>query len=233
MVNKRGLSHVEFVISFIIFIAFLLFSFIFFNPLNSGRTLKSSMDYAWIEVTNLARMPIETYSVVIDPRINAPQVALQIEVPSDYYAFVEDIDGKSISSYMDDNKYVHFKRPDDNFVKIKYSSAFTNGVQIIGDYLEGEDYKISSSKIEELYFESKFIELKDRYFEEYLVLKNEINLPNRIEFGFIVDFSDDTPNLDSLNEIPEDYEVLSKNDRIEVIRNSGKREYADLRIFVW
>src|SRR3989338_1265326 len=233
MVNKRGLSHVEFVISLIIFTAFLLFSFIFFNPLNSGRTLKSSMDYAWIEVTNLAMMQIETYSVFIDSDILDPFVAIKITVPSGYYASVEDIDGNNILSYVDDNKYVHFERPDDNFVKIKYSEAFTNGLPIVGRSLVEENYEISSSKIEELYFESKFIELKNRYFEEYLVLKNEINLPNRIEFGFIVDFSDDTPNLNSLNEIPEEYEVLSKSDRVEVIRVNGKREYVDLRVFVW
>ena len=155
MVNKRGLSHVEFVISLIIFTAFLLFSFIFFNPLNSGRTLKSSMDYAWIEVTNLAMMQIETYSVFIDSDILDPFVAIKITVPSGYYASVEDIDGNNILSYVDDNKYVHFERPDDNFVKIKYSEAFTNGLPIVGRSLVEENYEISSSKIEELYFESR------------------------------------------------------------------------------
>ena len=92
---KRGLSHIEFVISFIIFIGFLVFAFVFFNPLQSNRTIESTLDYAWLEVSEEARDVAETYSVSIDPA----QVALSLvslEIPGispEYNASVEDIDG--------------------------------------------------------------------------------------------------------------------------------------------
>ena len=227
---KRGLSHIEFVLSFIIFIAFILFAFIFFNPFHSGRTLKSTLDYSWLEVTQKTNDEIETYSVSIDPTMTN-SIAIEIPDTNGYNATVEDIDGSVIDAYLK-NGAVYFEKPQDGFVKIKYSKVFPNGLTRTGTILDDDNYYISSSKSEELYFEKLFLELNDTYFSNYSSLKKDFNLPNRVEFGFVVKFKDNFEII-SLNEIPEGYEVLSKGDRVEIIRNSGKREYADIRVLVW
>jgi hypothetical protein len=233
MMEKRGLSHIEFVLSFVIFIGFIIFAFIFFNPLQSGRTLKSSMDYAWIEVSQEAKAKMETYSVFITSGIGY-KIAIKITgVDGSYNASVEDSSGEVIKTYTNDNGYAHFDIGTEDFFRIRYSPIFTKGEPISGTLIDDNDYSISSSKVEEIYFEELFLEINKSYFLDYKGLKTKFNLPNRVDFGFVVRF-DNGDEINSLNEIPESLEVLSRRDRVEIIRNSSlKREYADLRVFVW
>ncbi len=229
---KRGLSHIEFIISFVIFIGFILFAFVFFNPLQSERTLKSSMDYAWIEVARETQEKIEFYSVSINSSVLEDKVAIKISgIPSGYNSSVEDVDGNFVESYFDQDG-VNFDRRGKNFFRIKYSPIFQNGQNVIaGSKLNGNEYYISSSNSEKIYFEKLFLELNKSYFSDYSSLKKKINLPNRVDFGFVVKFKD--YEIVALKEIPEGLEVLSKSDRIEVIRNQNLREYAEVRVLVW
>ena len=231
MYKRRGLSHIEFVISFLIFIAFIVFAFMFFNPLQSNRTLSSTLDYAWIEIGDATKSNLETYSVVI--KVDLVNVAINIlEIPIEFKPNVEDINGDLILSYRDDRGYVHFKRPSDNFVRIKYSPIFLNGPQITGNTLGTLDYTISSSGSEKAYFQKLLLDLNESYFSDYSNLKKEFNLPNRIEFGFRVVFNDGS-EITALNEIPKEVDVLSKNDRVEIVNSSGTKEYAEMSVIVW
>ena len=225
---KRGLSHIEFVISFVLFIGFVLFAFVFFNPLQSQRTLKSSMDYAWIEVSQETQEKLDTYSVYIFSA--SGDVALDIsDVHNSYNASVEDVDGNIIETYTDASGEVNFNTNGKEFFRIKYSPALLNGNTLSGT--PPNQYSISSSTSEKIYFESLLLNLNDTYFLDYEGLKQKINLPNRVDFGFVVKFGD--VDVLAVNEIPEGVEVLSRSDRIDVIRNSGKRERAELRVLVW
>ena len=228
---KRGLSHIEFVISFVLFIGFVLFAFVFFNPLQSQRTLKSSMDYAWIEVSQETQEKLDTYSVYIFSA--SGDVALDIsDVHNSYNASVEDVDGNIIETYTNDMGLANFDSTGNKFFRIKYSLALPKGDKVInGPVLADGEYSISSSTSEKIYFESLLLKLNDTYFSDYDVLKQKINLPNRVDFGFVVKFGD--IDVLAVNEIPEGVEVLSRSDRIDVIRNSGKRERAELRVLVW
>lgn len=232
--NKKGLSHIEFVVSFVIFIGFIVFAFVFFNPLSSQRTLKSTMDYAWIEVSEEGKEEVETYSVSINA-LNNLDLKIRIDdVPIGYNASVEDVDGLPISTHRDSAGIVYFSRNsiDDRFFRIRYAKSLTDSRPPIpaATDLTG-NYGISSSEVKDFYFEKLFLELNNSYYMNYSELKEELNLPNRMEFGFIVKFEDS--EIRAVNEIPADIEVLSKNDRVEIIRASGKREYAEVTVLVW
>ncbi len=232
--NKKGLSHIEFVVSFVIFIGFIVFAFVFFNPLSSQRTLKSTMDYAWIEVSQEGKEKVETYSVSISP-LNNLDLKLRIDgVPLNYNASVEDVDGVPISTHRDSAGIVYFTRNsiDDRFFRIRYAESLVDSrppIPLATD-LTG-NYGISSSEVKDFYFESLFLKLNNSYYTNYSELKEELNLPNRMEFGFIVTFGDS--EIRAVNEIPTGIEVLSKNDRVEIIRESGKHEYAEVIVLVW
>ncbi len=231
--SKRGLSHIEFVVSFVIFIGFIVFAFVFFNPLQSQRTLRSTMDYAWLEVSEEGREDIEVYSISILPSFSLQLMQIAIGgVPLNYNASVEDIDGVPIPTHRDSSGIVYFDRGGKDFFKIKYSPAINNGIPISGTTPIGNNqYVISSSEAKEIYFENLFLELNQSYYSDYAGLKHDLNLPNRMEFGFIITF--DGYQINAVNQIPEGIEVLSKNDRVEIIRNSGERQYAEVTVLVW
>lgn len=232
MVFKRGLGHVEAVITLVIFIGFLIFAFTFFSPFRTSRTLTSTLDYAWREVTDFTSENIETYSVVIDS--SAPPIVL-IAIPGtdDRNATVLDSSGKSVQSYTDKTG-VHFGKPSDNFAVLQYSNNFDKGdSSISGNLLSSDSYIISSSDSKSVRFENLFMNLNNTYYSDYLSLKKDFNLPNRVDFGFSVFFSDGK-RIDAYKDIPEGVEVLSKNDRLEIIRiQNGKNEYAEVNVKVW
>ena len=232
--HKRGLSHIEFVVSFVIFIGFLVFAFIFFNPLQSQRTLKSTMDYAWIEVSEEGREDMESYSVSIAP-LNPLDLKINIGgVPLGYNASVEDLNGNILATHRDSSGTVYFTRNSagDNFFKIRYSSAFDDtGPAIPGATDLTGNYAISSSELKEIYFEKLFLELNQSYYSDYVALKQNLNLPSRVEFGFIVTL--DNYRITAMNNIPDGIEILSKNDRVEIIRQNGQHEFAEVTVLVW
>ena len=117
-------------------------------------------------------------------------------------------------------------------MRIKYSPVFPNGVPINGVVLDESGYSISSSEVEELYFERSFDDLNRSYFSNYIVLKKQFNLPNRVDWGFVAKFNE-TYEVVALRDIPEEAEVLSKNERIQAVSKSGVKKYVDVRILVW
>jgi hypothetical protein len=230
--GKKGLSHIEFVISFIIFIGFIVFAFIFFNPLESNRTARSTLDYAWIEINQRTKETVDTYSVSIDSsQVSNKDVGVKISgVPNYYNATVEDADGNLIDS-ENTGGIINFNRNDQYFFRIRFSPLTKNGVSPTGLLIVPRQYFISSSTSEKLHFEQLFAQMNQSYYSNYNALKQELNLPNRMEFGFIVDFSD--KQIKAVKEIPSGLEVISKNDRVEVIREDGRREYAEVTVLVW
>ena len=239
MTVKRGFGHVEAIISFVIFIAFLVFAFVFFSPLQSGRTLKSTSDYAWREVADATEQPLEMYSVAI---INSPLIPRLIAItisgtPSSWKATVEDKDGVPIIPvYTPVDGVVHFDRQANTFVRIKFAQDFAAGdSSIVGTtpLSLDTDYNISSSETKMIRFEHLFKELNVSYHSDYAGLKQQFNIPNRVQFGFSVRFADGF-EIRASKAIPENAEVLSRADRVEIVRMpSGKLEYADVTVFVW
>ena len=66
---------------------------------------------------------------------------------------------------------------------------------------------------------------------DYFALKEQFNLPGRVNFGFSFEF--DNKTISSEREIPSGLDVFSKVDRVEVLRENGEVEYADFTIKVW
>ncbi len=230
MFLRRGFGHVEAVITLVIFIAFIVFAFTFFSPFRASRTLTSTLDYSWREVEDFTSNKVDYYSVVLSS-ISPASVSLLIP-GIELNASVIDSSGNSIPSY-NDQFGVNFAKPTDNFVVIRYSKHFRKGSSIIGVPLTANDYSISSSDTKSVSFESLFLKLNDTYYSNYTGLKKQFNLPNRVQFGFSVFFSDGS-KIESYQNIPSGVEVISKNDRVLIIRNSTlKEEYAEVNVQVW
>lgn len=231
LMGKRGISHLEAIISFVFFIGFLIFAFVFFNPFQSNRTLDSSLEYANIEIRDFIQRDVAIYSIVITSTADPAVIYIQ-DVPANSVASVEDSGGTIIPSFTDANG-VHFNRNGGNFFRIKYSEVFTNGNEISGTLLnEGTDYKISSSSKRKIISEIKLLELNSSYEINYDALKAQFNLPNRVDFGFSAVLSDGI-EIKSSREVPDNLEVFGKSDRIEIIRAGGEIEFADFVVNVW
>lgn len=237
--NKGGLGHVEAVLSFVIFIGFLIFAFFFFSPFSGqNRLLDSSLDYTIREVSENSSIFLESYSLVLNT--NVPDTILNVQIVpvsaeiTNPGVRVEDFQEQVLESGFDGSR-VYFNRLSSNsdFITLKFSEDFVSGSLSGGQGLtEGLNYSISSSESRKIYSEKRFLVLKTLYDDDYEKLKEDFNLPGRINFAFSLDF-DEGEDISAENFIPENLEVLANQEQIEVIRQSGEIVFADLIVKVW
>jgi hypothetical protein len=244
--SKRGVSHIEIILSFIIFVGAIAFALYFFNPADSNRLVDTSLRYGFREIREFTEVEILTYSVDIDGAAvdqweidNDPLVilAVPVQITGVNPAFgirAKENDGSYLGAYRIGD-LVHIQKPgagwiDVEFISIGFNDEFSYGGGDVGVHDENF-YTLSSSTSKKVLSESKFRELDQFYLINYTGLKEDFNIPPRVNLGFSIDFSNDT--LSAERKIPEGLEVFSESQRVEIVRIGGDLEFADLTVWVW
>src|SRR3989344_124916 len=182
--SKRGVGHIEIIISFLIFTAFVLFILFFFRPTDTNRLINTSIDYVFLELKRNASVDIEQYSFKINTELADEQIAISIsDIPQESKSRAEDINGEVLES----------KR--------------LGGVI---EYYNGID-------------------------ANYLELKKDFNLPDRINFGIslILEGDEVEEEIKTLKLPPEGLEVFTEKRRTQILMEDGKREFVDIEVTIW
>ncbi|MEK6843953.1 MAG: hypothetical protein AABX83_00855 [Nanoarchaeota archaeon] len=241
--NKRGISHIEVMLSFLIFAGFVIFALYFFNPFQqSSRLIDSSLDYAIREIINNATVNLETFSITMD--VSGGGIIRKIKiagVDNSKNAVVENRHGAIVPSRRDgnsdntefDTSLVHDNDPTKGFAIFKFSYDFPQGTLTGGGgQLEEDKYKITSYNNLELLSENKIKELNNSYNIDYQNLKKGFNLPERVDFGFMLEFNSND-FIEAQKKVPQGVELFSDLKRVEVLRTNGKVQFANLIVRVW
>jgi|SRR3989344_3613756 len=244
--NKRGISHIEMLLSFLIFAGFVIFALYFFSPFNASRLIESSLTYAKIEIIKNTTIEIESYSISLDvSNSNDLNSVVQIEI-EDYDASKEvqaknrngDIvlaEGVGSSNHIKFNtSNVYDTDPTKGFAIFRFGEGLIEnpppgggGNNMIGTYT------IISSEKEKFISESRIINLKTAYEKNYESVRNAFNLPSRANLEFEVAFST-TEKISAQRPLrPQSEEMFVNSKRIEVLRNTGEIQFADLKVRVW
>ena len=244
--NKRGISHIEMLLSFLIFAGFVIFALHFFSPFNASRLIEPSLTYAKIEIIKNTTIEIESYSISLDvSNSNDLNSVVQIEI-EDYDASKEvqaknrngDIvlaEGVGSSNHIKFNtSNVYDTDPTKGFAIFRFGEGLIEnpppgggGNNMIGTYT------IISSEKEKFISESRIINLKTAYEKNYESVRNAFNLPSRANLEFEVAFST-TEKISAQRPLrPQSEEMFVNSKRIEVLRNTGEIQFADLKVRVW
>ena len=242
--NKRGISHIEVMLSFLIFAGFVIFALYIFNPFQqASRLVNSSLDYAIREIINNATTNIEIFSVYMDvsERGNVKKIKIA-GVDSKKNAVVENRHGIIVPSRRDgvsdntdfDSSFVHDGDPTKGFATFKFSYDFSAGTLTGGGggQLDEDKYKIGSYNKMELLSEKKIKELNNSYYTDYSGLKRGFNLPERVDFSFMLQF-DSNDFIEAQKKVPDGVELFSDIKRVEVLRTNGDIKFANLIVRVW
>ena len=243
ILNKGGISHIEVMLSFLIFIGFVIFALYFFSPIQTSRLVESSLSYAFREVKINVSVELESYSVslnltsvIVDTiAVNLSNSLVNANVRAENY--LETV----VPSMRDSNNpnIIYFEWADTNygsgkgFVIIKLSEDFEPYSGTVNSTAVDEDlYGIASSNTVKLISEKRILALKDLYIGDYVSLKERFNLPGRVGFGFGLVF-DENDKIEAQEEVPKGVEVFSDSERVEVLRTNGNIEFADLIVEIW
>ena len=186
--NKKALSHVEVMISFVIFVGFVVFLLIMLNPLKS-----KNLNYSYLDETEKAI--IENLTT----KISVFSVKLNIEIPTDsaitYLKLPESFDGNLIMK-DEANVLKQAENLEESIILEEYSNDF-NILFLSEELIETEitdktekmilekgDYTLGVEKEYNMLSLSKINDLKLMYDEHYNELKKDFGLEN--DFNIII-----------------------------------------------
>lgn len=231
---KRGASQVEVIIAFVLFAGFVLFALYFFSPLKSDRLYDSSLDYALREIVKNTSVEIDQRSLAINPEIIDPIVAIKIssfdKEGSKFRVLKEN--EEEVDFWLNGNDIV-FDRAGQRFFFVQFSEEFPDALTSgqAGIQLAGNSFSLGTSSIKKVISEKKFLELNQTYYTNYDGLREQFNLPGRIDFAFGLYLED--RKIESTREIPDSINVAASNTREEILDINGKLSFGELAVRVW
>lgn len=200
--NKRG-SHVGVVLSFVIFVTFLIFVYSIMQPATRIQKDKESLlDYLRIEL--IERFSANLTSVTITINGDIPNKCIKLknlteETGIDSRLIVKnesgDISQANISE--SDNRDLLIDRvADEKFFRLYHSEEFDELGEVITScrslQKEEGDYMVGLIRKDKYIFEKKIIELINEYETDYENLKDDLNVAPGTEFGFSFTYNNET-----------------------------------------
>tara|TARA_Y100000310_G_scaffold345769_1_gene469616 strand:- start:5541 stop:6245 length:705 start_codon:yes stop_codon:yes gene_type:complete len=233
--KKKGVSHIEIILSFLLFVGFVGAALYFFSPVDSSRLVDSTLSYSFREIQENVSVGVDSYSVKINSDIYLGVreiIAIGINgISSEKKVRVEDKNGVELPSSRIGDKVI-VDRGSENFVFVKFSEDYIND-GILGDVeLNESEYELASFSSREEISERRFSDLIDLYGEDVVGLKEDFNLPNRIDFGFSLRYSGGG-EIGTEDEVPGNVEVFSDFRQVVVLRDGGESEFGDLVVRIW
>jgi hypothetical protein len=243
--GKRGIGHLEVILSFVIFIAAVGFALYLFNPTHTSKLVDSSLSYTLDEIKNNISSEVSAYSVKINNvggAINNPNSFIAVNLSKiTGNVIVTNLAGQvlpSKSQIIGGDLIVQFNNsaniwPEESLVKVfvsenylAYSPIPSANVEVNNDF-----YNLASVSKKRVFLENAALELNKSYWSNYSKLKEEFKISGA-EFGFNLVFLNGL-KIDSSKAVPRGFEVFSDNEKIEVLRNNNLIETAELVVRVW
>jgi hypothetical protein len=245
---KQGSSHVEYIISFLLFISFVSVTLFLFIPNSDPDLSKSSLVYLVDRFESKTSTEVASFfvSVDVETMLNDGAVVVEIDfdkIPNDSNLRVENKERGVIESRIGGGSKVEFSWKDDLdgsdsdlFVIMFGKDLPENNGNPKGK--KNRDAGIVVSSIGEFYlFEGNLLDLKAKYDKDYDSLKEtEFDILGIEDFSFEIRFSDNE-KIEAIQNIPEGVDVFSVSDRVPVLRNKpgkeGERVFAEVQIRKW
>jgi hypothetical protein len=235
MINKKGVSTIEIIVSFAIFVTFIIFILIYLNPI---RQEISPVLLAGLETGLKKEASVELKEV---PFIVSGNIPPCFEIP---LASVFDLSNGEISVIDVDNKVIPHQRAGNSIQIQKQASRFyrliqsseierTNAPLTGCTVLPQQDYVFSVERTVSIYSYKKLNAINKSYYlsaQEYTNLKRKFNYPITSDFGIIVQAEDF--NITMNRTIPSNLQIKAGRYPIQVLQNDAKKS-ATLSLIVW
>lgn len=228
--EKKG-SHIGVVISFIMFITFVLFFYFMLSPALKIESKQNSLEILQKKIIDLSSEDITIISV----KNSNPDSCLKMTGFFSDFDFGEKIIVRSNLSVLDFSYFgndLYIGSDANSFFRVYFSDIFDNSESGTMNDCE-EIYEIGLVKTEKIFSEQKIKSLFTNYSNNYELLKNNLGLPISNNFG--LDFVYFNGTEISAGQISENFRgnVYSEETSIYYIKNNALTEMGILRIRIW
>ena len=238
MNSKRG-SHVGFVISFVIFITFLVFMYLLLNSrVNFGQDKGNSLEYVKGEITERVSGNLTSASVAINQA--NPQDCVQLrdfflETGVNTERFVVRNDSGAVLTSSKNGNDLFVQRSGSLFFRIYGSEEFlvssTGALNPCQPLTEGSGYTLGIVRDSKEVFEPKIISFLNNYTADYEGLKTNMQVNPKDEFGFIFTYNNGTETRTPEKNLTTNIYI----DRIPVqyVKTNGAIESGFIDAIIW
>ena len=234
--NKKG-SHVGVVISFVLFITFIVFMYTILNyKIGFGENKKASLEQIKETVKGEISENLTTISVGIN-QVNPGCVQLRdffLKTPSSDKLLVKSDSGSELAASKEVND-LFVQTQGNTFFRVLESGEFSvvsaGAVGSCQDLEEGSGYILGVSREENLVFESKIFNLLNNYTQNYSGLKKNLGISDEDEFGFIFTYSNSTQVRTPEKNLTID--IYAERVPVQYIKIDGNREVGFIDVVVW
>jgi hypothetical protein len=238
MGNKKG-SHVGMILSFVIFITFIVFLYTVIQPmLNTGEDKKATLEYLEIRIIQNVSLNLTTASVEFNNTWNTQNCVrlknflILSEIPP--YILVKNETQSVQDAYMDfGDLLINRKSRENHFFKIYSSPDFKllGNITLSCRQINDADYTIGSIKTGKYIFEKKLFYLMDYYKSNYETLRTELKIPPGNEFGF--GFVETNGTKIEVEQETKSANVYVKEIPIQYVDNQANIQSGFINIKVW
>lgn len=222
--DKKG-SHVEVIVSFIIFVTFVLFLLTILGPsINTQNDKKNIFDGIEIGITDRISSNMTVIALNFNDQVSSCVDLSALGIGNNI--IVKDQSGAKVTSSADQNSLQITKgNPSDTFFKIYYSEEFDG---LTGSGCTPGSYEIGLDKTSKYIFEKKFLDLMNK---DYATLRSEIKAPQGVEFGYGMTLSNGTIFETPMDDVSTD--VYIRESPIEYVDLDGNIMEGYLRTTIW
>ena len=246
--NKRG-THIAVMISFAIFIAFVVFLIIFLEPqLRIQKARQSYLDYLKIALERMFIGEMIVLTLNLTESEGRDCISLKDSVASvtahrtdsTHLIFKNETNGILDYRFTGNDFWVKTGVSNRGILKIYYSEKL-NTTYCSGTPSECGingctpiSYNITMIRISNETFEPKIEEVVEWYNDDYEDLKNNLQIPPGMNFEFSFDFEDNEGNIVAASQpIPVDRDVYVQENPILYIDEWGNLKPGNLILKVW
>ncbi|MDD5149131.1 MAG: hypothetical protein PHC28_01440 [Flavobacterium sp.] len=228
MKSKKSLSHVEMMISFSLFVIFLILLFAIFNPLETSSSNEVSLSIIEKWINENAEIDVKTSTLII-----------QTASVGDCFS-VDKISEEKVVAFKDEKKIIS-ENSDKTFLENKgagvYSLYFSDYFSS-GNFdedcvaLSDGEYSFGVTKDEKFLLVSKVEKLEENYYSDYESLKKEIGISGN-DFEFILQEINGKKIINATMNEPSGVNIYSENINVEVIDENANIKNLILNLKIW
>lgn len=231
--SKSGSSHIEIILSFIIFIGFLAFVLAIF-PVYKSEKSEAGIDAVERGILARARMNLSYSSIVLDSETG--EDCFSASYPLDENVIVTDSEGVVVDAVMNSGRiYIRssgtffYVYSSDEFVENSFDTGSCKALE--SDPVIGYDFGLVRES--EALSYSELEALNSSYYSDYPGLKSEIGIPDNENFGFSVREMNGNYIIRAARDKHARAETLARDVPIQMFYNNGTSVFLMLNIQEW
>ena len=237
--EKKGAAHIEMILSFVIFISFLIFVFAFINPVKRTEPSRALLNIAEQEIIKNSSINITTVSLKLNYTPSAPCFSINLlELGIDGIIGDKNVIARNSSDNITGSRKTNADldiETSGDFYKIFASEDFNAASysQPGCEAIKTENITIGQVTTAKTMSFKKLEMFSQAYAQDYNSLKKNINFPGRNDFGFVLKDNPKNVILNASKEKPKSAIVIAKEQPVEIVYEDSSSIVAVLNIQAW